>query len=209
MKPHLPLLAISLLLLTISHQLSAQTVIEETKDYILKECDSVYYYSHGLPPKDDFVLDTTKIHKVNGVLKLPLDNGKEVVFRDIWNKKIEVNEYLYRGINKSLGYYLVEGIIGEWEENYLINTKNGVIDSIQRKPNFSLSGIYFGYCYYFYVTMEANVRFKNIKKNKTCKITLENEGQAGFKWLNDNSFLFISSNFTLNSKNKYYKVQIK
>ena len=32
-------------------------VIEETKDYILTECDRAFYYSYGLPPKDDFVLD--------------------------------------------------------------------------------------------------------------------------------------------------------
>ena len=57
-------------------------VIKDTTDYILKEVDSIYYYTHGIEPKNDFVIDTTKIHKVKGVIRLPIDNGKEVVFRD-------------------------------------------------------------------------------------------------------------------------------
>ena len=45
-------------------------VIEETKDYILKVADSVYYYSHGLPPKEDFVGDTCCYHLKKKQIKI-------------------------------------------------------------------------------------------------------------------------------------------
>src|ERR1039458_6209663 len=109
-------------------------VIEETKDYILKECDSVYYYSHGLPPKDDFVIDTTKIHKVNGVLKLPMDNGKEMVFKDGVADRWENGKYagpkdlLDEYYSKNLKMYAII----QYESCvpiYLINQQNNEIDT--------------------------------------------------------------------------------
>jgi hypothetical protein len=69
-------LFLSLNLLVLNGNAQDFKVIEETRDYILKECDSGYYYTYGLPMKDDFVIDTTVIHKKKKQCKLPLNNGK-------------------------------------------------------------------------------------------------------------------------------------
>lgn len=190
--------------------LSAQNfkVIEETKDYILKECDSAYYYSHGLPPKDDFVIDTTKIHKVNGILKLPLDNGKEVVFRDT------SSIYSYHGENKKKGYYLLDGM----QRNhkifyYLIDNKNGIIDSLEcNMPLFSPT-IFYAYNINCYKTTRENLFFKNTKSNMKISLRLDGVNPYGLKWIDDFSFEFYTwnnANYIMNYPiDKYYLVQIK
>src|ERR1035438_5599323 len=103
-------------------------VIKDTKDYILKEVDSVYYYTHGIEPKNDFVIDTTKIHKVNGVLKLPLDNGQIFKLKDIINKKnSNFSFYNYIGYNSRLNIYLAWEQIPRYDEGiwFIIHKTNG------------------------------------------------------------------------------------
>ncbi len=190
-------------------------VIEETKDYILKECDSGYYYSHGLPPKDDFVIDTTKIHKVNGVLKLPLDNGKEVVFRDEGNEpNYMIRKNSYGGKNRKWNYFLVNSnFYDEGGFSLLINSKNGATDTVFDKPVFSPNAIHYGYDYSSYMGGDIYVCYKNLNQNKAYKILMEDLAPMNIKWLNDYSFIFIGNlpdfMVTKYKHKKYYLVQIK
>ena len=208
MKPHLPLLLLTLFSVAFGVHAQDFKVIKETKDYILKECDSAYYYTHGLPPKDDFVIDTTKIHKVNGVLKLPLDNGKEVVFRD------ENTIYSYHGENKKQGYYLLDAMgLKHINFYYLIDKKNGMIDSLEcNMPIFSPT-IFYAYNIDCYKKIGANLFFKNIKSNKKICLNLAGGAPFGIKWIDDFSFelyTWNNTNYIYNyPKDKYYLVQIK
>ena len=196
--------------------------IEETKDYILKECDSVYYYSHGLPPKDDFVLDTTKIHKVNGVLTLPLDNGKEVEVKNTesYGKKPSKKFELYFGENKMSGYYLLgesleEGdVCGYGNVYYLVNKRNGKVESVGRYPFFSPTNLFFGFIFLKNYWLEkGGIKYINLQSKKTSKIRLKKGLPIEFKWLDDRSFLFSTISWIGTKQEltimKYYLVQIK
>ncbi len=190
-------------------------VIEETKDYILKEVDSAYYYSHGLPPKDDFIIDTTKIKKVNGVLKLPLDNGKEVVFtNNLDNPDIDYQQYMYLGYDKDIKYFLViQKLVNI--RHLLVNQKNGIIDtSLFDSFIFSPSKLFYAYFSAEYITSYFElVFFKNINTGNVIKIKLNNEAYDQILWKDDFSFMFYSKFYDRIIKEwiikKYYLLQIK
>jgi len=190
-------------------------VIKDTNDYILKEVDSVYYYTYGNEPKNDFALDTIKIHKENGVLKLPLINGKLITFIDSLKPIDDLHMcwYDYNGENGKLNYYLVSGHFYEWDFTYLINKRNGKIDTLETTPIFSPSDLFYGYAYSNELTWNNNVTFKNLKTNKTNKIILENELPQEFKWIDDYHFLFYTILYDKKTESfsvlKYYLVGIK
>jgi len=190
-------------------------VIKDTTDYVLKEVDSGYYYSHGVEAKNDFVIDTNKIHKVNGVLKLPLDNGKFVMFIDtITNPPWEGNHYyFYQGFNNILKNYQVGESAYEYGCWYLINIENGKIDTLFSPPIYSPSNLYYGYSFSNMIYEFRNVTFKNNNTNRKYKIEYEGVMTNGFKWIDDYSFLFYTYILPMNkfdkNSNKYYILEIK
>ena len=215
-------LNVCLLFLAITANAQYFNVIEETKDYILKECDSAYYYTHGIEPKDDFIIDTTKIKKVNGVLKLPLDNGKELIFRDtIVDKNPDLFRNHYKGEDQKNGYYLMgQYYSNEHYELYLIDKKNGTKEHIENAPNYSPSSIYFVYCLHFESLSAVEIIIKNINSKKWFNLKLDYyigncwNSTNQFKWLSDNIFVF-NTEFSINKEGriigskKYYVVKIK
>jgi hypothetical protein len=209
------LLLFSLLHLAIFVPAQNFKVIKETDDYILKECDSVFYYSHGIEPKDDFVLDTTKIHKVNGVLKLPLDNGKKVELKD----SLSI-QYWQEKVYKSKNYYFVnEGAYFINTKRYLVDKKNCNIEYVENIPIISPNSKYYGYCFINTNSAVSGVIFKNLLTNEITidslgyMVAMEVNPSPIFKWINDNSFMY----YTYWAKDikfeflprKYYLVEIK
>ena len=189
-------------------------IIKDTDGYILKEVDSVYYYTHGIEPKNDFIIDTNKIHKVNGVLKLPLDNGTWLRYRDTLDFSEGRERYEYEGFNKKINCYLVNNEGWEWWYEYLISKATGQIDTIGYHPIYSPSYKFCGYFLNMYnLGSFGNVAFKNINSKKEIKINFEKELPNGIKWIDDNSFLFYSDLWNNDSNKvlykKYYLVQIK
>jgi hypothetical protein len=181
-------------------------VIKDTTDYILKEVDSVYYYTHGVGEKDGFVLDTMKIHKEKGVLRLPLDNGKMITFIDSLKPIDETNisSYVYKGENRKLNYYLVTGNFYELQTTYLINKRNGKTDTLENTPIFSPSDLFYGYSYSDNLDMKQNITYKNIKENKTVKINMGDDIAGEFKWLNDYQFMY--SYYTFDNAIEMYSI---
>jgi hypothetical protein len=190
-------------------------VIGETKDYILKECDSVYYYSHGLPPKDDFVLDTAINNHKNGILKLALNNGKYIEFGDTLTLE-HLGEILtcnYYGLNKINGCYLV-GIYYCCMDfrAYLINNSYGYIDTLENLPSFSPSNERCINNFVEYKPYEEGIVLRDIKTKNIFRVILNNKYEKvcrawityQYKWINNESVLIKTSPF-----NKYYLVQIK
>ncbi len=208
MKSHRIFLLLALLFVAINLPAQNLKVIKETDDYILKECDSVFYYTHGMEPKDDFVLDTTKIHKVNGVLKLPLDNGKEVVFRD--HESLDEGPFIYynyKGENKKAGHYLIDESLPDLYYGYLVNTKTGTIDTIEKEPTYSPKYKSYAYCVvHIGYVLQGYLIFKNIKSDNETRIELNHELPYMLNWINEKSFVFYTYDGT---KRKYYLVQIK
>ena len=211
-------------------------VIKETDDYILKECDSGFYNHHGIEAKRQLLIgeeikvnSCERILKKNNVLKLKMENGKTIKFKDHnmrWRYPhyehysfIEDNLWDY-GENKRDGYYLIKYCINSnISMNYLlINKKNGMIDTIEGgRPFFSPNGKVYSYCYedpskIFYI------KFKNLGTNKISSFEIGNQMPIDkcsisiFKWIDDYSFLIYSLQYgriTPNPLAKYYLVEIK
>ncbi len=215
MKSYTISLLLSLLFVAINLPAQDFKVIEETKDYILKVADSGYYYAHGLPPKDDFVLDTTKIHKVNGVLKLPLDNGKEVVFRDTYDTNDYADfGYTYKGFNKKANCYLVLGLHKiDFIKYLLVYKTNGNIDTCRMNPVYSPKVKNYGYFIIEEYPEGGNIIFKNLKTQKTVKIKINKEFPVDFRWIDNKKFVFYTCHWNDPHKHiklrEYYLVQIK
>jgi hypothetical protein len=197
-------------------------VIKETNDYMLKEVDSVYYFTHGIEPKNDFVIDTNVNYWKKGELTLKFDNGKGLIYTADGHYseeglKIKIT---YMGCNKILNDYLVfQGYYNQYEGRceiktyYLINKSNGEIDELYAQPLFNPS-------YNYYLFASRNITFKNLKTNVKNNIifvkdsvSIEDEVTFYFKWVNDISFEFQSQHWDDElgavSPTKYYLVQIK
>jgi hypothetical protein len=84
----------------------------------------------------------TDYRKKNGILTLPLANGKKVVFKD--NKGVPYDEDRkschYLGQVNVLGAYLVKQNLYESTEYILINRKSGRMDTLAGKPDISPDG---------------------------------------------------------------------
>ena len=175
------------------------------------------------------MLFRSKIHKVNGVLKLPLDNGKEVEFRDFYannNKHKNIitlypEEYFYKGEDTIHGYYLVSMICGPGLGYlYLINKENGIEEYIESSPSVSPTSKYYSYVFSKgYFLSKSFIKFINFNKKKSMSISLGKRVQffitsdRWVKWINNDSFIFYLE-FYLNKDgnfepNKYYLVEIK
>ena len=213
LKRHLLLLLFLLLAYIVNGQ--DFKVIKETDDYILKEVDSGYYYNHEIKAKNNFVFDTTNIHKVDGVLRLPLDNGKEVVFKDTMDMThLDIRNYKLIENNNKLNSYMIEGDFYERGAYYLINKKTGLIDTLYGKPIYSPSNKFYGYTFAYKIeTFISEVRFKNIISNKKNIITFDYELPYKLKWIDDNTFIFYTNYWNTPAYkilyNKYYLVEIK
>jgi hypothetical protein len=190
-------------------------IIKDTTDYVLKEVDSGYYYSHGVEAKNDFVIDTNKIHKVNGVLKLPLNNGKFVEFRDTLVSKdaYPIFEYLCDMYSIKLDYYLVIRRFGHQHDPFLVNKSNGIIDSLFGIPIISPNDLYFAYANFNYLPNQIYVGYKDRKRNKFYSINWNGNRPRNIKWINDFSFLFEDLKAVDIREQeliiKYYRVDIK
>ncbi len=193
-------------------------VIKDTVDYKLMEVDSGYFYSHGIEKKNDFILDTSIIKKKNGILRLPLLNGKFKEFKDSlmldtfnWDKK----EYVYSGENKRLKCYLVIGNYWESSGYFLIDKNNGEKDFLNNMPNYSPSYIYYGYCFFYHMDdpMKGVVIVENLKTKKIIRLFLDKQDPTHFKWIDDYKFLFktdvIGGEEYKETKDKYFLVEIK
>jgi hypothetical protein len=175
--------------------------------------DSVYYYTHGIEPKNDFVIDTTKIHKVNSVISLHLDNGKDVKFIDNNTNDANMVYYRYEGENKKFGFYLLDRSMADLYFKLMINEKNGEIDTLNNVSIFSPSFIYYASINPYNDQPGSFIVFKNIKSKKSNRIEFIYGPNYGLKWVDDKSFLFY---FVYWDKpdvywtpNTYYLVQIK
>ena len=213
LKRHLLLL----LFLLLTFKVIAQDfkVIKETERHIIKEVDSSYYYSHGIKPKNDFALDTTKIHKVNGILRLPLDNGKEVVFKDTFpNNKVDLLIFNCIGFDRSFKNYYV-GIDSYYGKGtYLVNKINGTIDTIDAAPIYSPSRLFYAYSLFDWSDKGCYLVIKNIISNKKTEDKyFVMSIFHNIKWINDKSFVFYSDGIEMVNNDwklaKYYLVQIK
>jgi len=86
--------------------------------------------------------DTYTYSKKNGTLRLPIANGKKVVFED--NKGTPYDEdrksFRYLGQVKVLGCYLVEQHLFESTDYVLINKKTGKTNTLAGMPSVSPDG---------------------------------------------------------------------
>ena len=76
---------------------------------------------------EEIIVDTSKrIAKKDGVLRLPLDSGKELVLKDAGdNSNDDYVHYYYEGEFKSINYYLIATEGYETIEYNLIDKENG------------------------------------------------------------------------------------
>ena len=199
-------------------------IIEETKDYILKVADSVYYYTHGLPPKDDFVIDTTLNKDFLGMPYFKLDNGKNFGIAIIYYnclKQDTIGLKIFYYLNKKFGYYLYADNKNYKDSFLLINRHNGNYEYVKGVPHFSPEGKYYGYNFLNKQTSEMNLCIKKFNKKKSILLNIGNKVTRLFntgiyiKWIDDYSFLFKSKfEATVYFKDKkiqdkYYLIQIK
>ena len=122
LKRHLLLLLFLLLAFIVNGQ--NFKVIKENDDYILKEVDSVYYFTHGIEWKDNFVLDSLVVHKMNNLFKMPLDNGKVVELKDKFSKEQgNIEFYHYNSDNKNSGFYLIKNFYPDDHRSFFLLIK--------------------------------------------------------------------------------------
>ena len=196
-------------------------VIKDTVDYKLMEVDSGYFYSHGIEKNKDFVADTNKFKKKDGVLSIPLLTGKVIEFKDTF--LVVASEsysfYSYEGENTRLGYYFVTISLIEGSRTYLIDKLKGVLDTIETVPNYSPTYMYYVYSMNNMETDQIGITYKNLQTNKVVKFNFTDEPvrrDKQIKWINNNSFEYWISLYDPSSpiegkegKNKYFLVEIK
>ena len=223
MKTRFTHLLLPLFFLAINANAQDFKVIEETKDYILKEVDSAYYYTHGIEPKDDYEINSFNDNKKGNALKLPIENGKFIELRDSFNYQTYKGwDYYLWPQNGMSKYYLVRKGFGKSERTdlFLINKENGNIDTIDRMPVFSPNILFYCHCHYSIdVPYNHYLTVKNIKENKNYVVRIFNseynttELPCKIKWVDNSSFIFNA--YILNQRkdkrgvNKYYLFQIK
>jgi len=190
-------------------------VIEETKDYILKECDSGYYYSHGMKEKNLFKVDSSLLFMENGLHKLKMGNGKFATLKgpESFKSPEDLKFDEYYGYNKKAGYYLFRTSLGEPDIFYLTDDKNEYIEFAIESPLISP-----GFKYYYkglfarYNGMNG-IEVVNFKTKKKIQIKTTDEFLHQIKWINDDYFLFYTNHFDQSNGWKhvitYYLVQIK
>ena len=193
-------------------------VIKESGYYKLMLVDSGYFFSHGIENKKDFILDTNKIKKKDGVLRLPLLNGKEIVLKDTLGNPwiVKVKEYFYKGENTKLGYYFIGVNLFETSEEYLINKSNGRIDTLDNMPVYSPSYLFYTYGIVNHLTTVSAIAIKNLQSNSYASIDFDYHLPFELKlikWINDYSFLcwimLTNENGSKDLGNKYFLIEIK
>ena len=215
MKSHLVVLFLNLFLGINSIQAQEFKIIKDTSDYILKEVDSAFYYSHGIKSKGMYGSDTNMIHKTNGVLTLPLDNGKYIELCDSFNADYYpyVKRFDYYGLYKQAGCYLVEVYMSNNTKYFWIDKSNGEIDTTNDYRYYSPNTNY-------YVNIRTvkfgNNGFISFVKHRTSLnsiINFNKESPVEIKWLNDQSFIVYSFQYPKDGihkyLHKYYLVEIK
>src|ERR1017187_9829843 len=123
------LLSVSLIIAASLANAQQLKVLKDTVDYKLMEVDSGYYYSHGIEMKNDLFLDTNIYKKKNGILRLPLLNGK---FKELRDTSSNTNDKVYRtyvliGEFGQIGYYFVLLAEYEGERSFVIDKRNGEV----------------------------------------------------------------------------------
>jgi len=190
----------------------------ETDDYILKEIDSLYYYTHGLPPKNDFIIDSNKIHKVNDVYKLPLDNGKEIVLKDELSHRWG-DDGKYVGLKDLIDEYHSECLkmFAIFQHDgclpiYLINQQTNEIDTVSCEiPVFSPSNLNYVYCACCCLTLPGtqNIFFKKAFSGNKIGLEYHHAAPEYFKWVDDFTFEFIGTKYTGYPDGKPYKIKAR
>ncbi len=215
MKTRFTHLLLPLLFLAFNANAQNFKVIEETKDYILKECDSAYYYTHGIEQKDEFEYDTTLIHLNEMVPYVLMDDGKkQAIFEYNCLQKNNPNFNVRYLVNKRSGYYLYSYTDGNKTSYELINKRNGKSERLEcNKPLFSPDNLFYAYNIDCYKTGGNKVFYKNTKSKGAVGFSFFSGAPMGLKWINNYSFMFWAApdnreNSYLNLK-KYYLVKIK
>lgn len=90
---------------------------------------------------DKTVYDTIAFKKVNGEIKLPINEKWKpfVIFKDtlVNTDDSDIKEYYYAGQFEKIGFYIVGGIFWEHSEYYLINKRTGRQTTIWSSPTIS------------------------------------------------------------------------
>ena len=204
-------------------------VIRDTTDYVLKEVDSGYYYTHGVDAKNDFVIDSNIIKKKNGKFSLPLDNGKLWDLpSSFYNRKysLTISDF-YLGENKKIDYYLIKQDAGKLNEYWLVNKKAAKFKSKDERcevfhsyPIFSPSNMLYGNVLDYSWNKEGCVEVWSLQNpdvifstKKWIWIRVPNEYTNSFKWIDDTKFLFSTNLYNREKQKytngKYYLIQIK
>jgi len=74
--------------------------------------------------------------KEDSTIKIPVDTG-EIIFKGTPSLEVDISNYSYLGINENIDFYIVSGSFWEHYEGYLVNKRNGKIDTIWTEPTFS------------------------------------------------------------------------
>ena len=212
------LLSVSLIIAESLANAQQFKVLKDTVDYKLMEVDSGYYYSHGIEMKNDLFLDTNIYKKKNGILRLPLLNGK---FKELRDTSSNTNDKVYRtyvliGEFGQIGYYFVLLAEYEGERSFVIDKRNGEVYLLNNHPKYSPSELFYAYDLVRYIKSESDFVIKSLKSNRTFNVDFVNPfpfGDVVIKWINDYSFMcLVDVNDPTSYKvlgNKYFLVEIK
>jgi len=94
-----------------------------------------------LTNKDRTLYDTSIYNKINGIIKLPIEEKWRpyIIFKDtaLDIEAMDSREYKYLGQLDKIGYYIVGGTFYEHFENYLVDKNTGKIITIWNVPKVS------------------------------------------------------------------------
>jgi len=193
-------------------------VLIDNLDYKLMEVDSGYYVSHGMESKEDLILDTSIIKKKNGILRLPLLNGKTIEFKDTLDYETDQasRSYFYLGEIKKKEVYIIQEGWHYDDSTIMIDKRTGMMDTLWTLGKFSSYPLSNVAEYYFYPQAGTHFAIYNLITRHGIFIVIPMMTFFNFdsvKWLNENSFLCktevydptISEELIL----KYFLVEIK
>lgn len=125
----------------------SQTDVIKPRYFSIQPTDSATFSHLKFNPRSTIFLDTTPIPKVGRELKLPLKRkwNRYAVFNDSISELEDPNEspYRYHGKYASLGVYLVEEQLYEYEQFHLIEDQEGGITTTWNFPVFSPDSAHF------------------------------------------------------------------
>ncbi len=147
MKPHLPLLLLTLLCMAFSVHAQDFKVVDSTNECVLKEVTADFYYLYY--KEDEILLDKDTFHIKNdtGVFLLPIDNGKQVRFADtLMLYYLPYRGFEYEGYWKRSNNYYVYMRAHDKSAWISVNKADGEVDTLVDIPYYSPSNLYYANC---------------------------------------------------------------